>query len=103
MADQYSGSGSDPDSSTAPLNLPRTAKESARSGLTHSLTIKLDEKNYLLWNQQVNGVITAHDLHRFVVNPQIPIQFASVEDQIANKSSDEYKKWLVKDQTLFTL
>jgi histone deacetylase 1/2 len=50
----------------------------------------------------VNGVITAHDLHRFIVNPQIPIQFTSIEDHVANKSSDEYKQWLFKDQTLFT-
>jgi hypothetical protein len=34
-------------------NLPSTNKESSKSGLTHSLTIKLDEKNFLLWNQQV--------------------------------------------------
>jgi hypothetical protein len=32
-------------------NLPNTAKESSKSGLTHALTIKLDEKNFLLWNQ----------------------------------------------------
>jgi hypothetical protein len=62
--------------------------------------IYLDEKNFLLWNQQVNGVITAHDLHRFILNPQIPLQFASVQDRVAGKSSDEYRKWIVKDQTL---
>jgi histone deacetylase 1/2 len=102
MADPNSPTGSDSAETATPLHLPHTSKESSKSGLTHSLTIKLDEKNYLLWNQQVNGVITAHDLHRFVVNPQIPIQFASVEDRIENKSSDEYKRWLFKDQTLFT-
>jgi histone deacetylase 1/2 len=83
-------------------NLPSTNKESSKSGLTHSLTIKLDEKNFLLWNQQVNGVITAHNLHRFVVNPEIPLQFASVADRLDGKNSDEYQRWLFKDQTLFT-
>ncbi|MCH81099.1 retrovirus-related Pol polyprotein from transposon TNT 1-94, partial [Trifolium medium] len=102
MEDLHSIAGSDPETSNFRLTLPQTSKESAKSGLTHSLTIKLDEKNYLLWNQQVNGVITAHDLHRFIVNPQIPIQFASIEDRIAEKSSEEYKQWLFKDQTLFT-
>jgi hypothetical protein len=48
---------------TGTANLPNTAKESSKSGLTHSLTIKLDEKNFLLWNQQINGVMTAHNLH----------------------------------------
>jgi hypothetical protein len=73
-------------------NLPSTNKESSKSGLTHSLTIKLDEKNFLLWNQQVNGVITAHNLHRFVVNPEIPLQFASVADRLDGKNSDEYQR-----------
>ncbi|PNX91563.1 retrovirus-related Pol polyprotein from transposon TNT 1-94, partial [Trifolium pratense] len=69
---------------------------------THSLTIKLDENNFLLWSQHVNGVITAHNLHRFVVNPQIPLQFASIEDRATTTNSDVYQQWLVKDQTLFT-
>ncbi|PNX93512.1 histone deacetylase, partial [Trifolium pratense] len=84
------------------INLPSTAAPSRKSGLTHSLTIKLDDKNFLLWSQQVNGVITAHNLHRFVVNPQIPLQFASVTDRLDGKNSEEYQKWLFKDQTLFT-
>ncbi|GAU11134.1 hypothetical protein TSUD_197580 [Trifolium subterraneum] len=87
---------------TTDVNLPPTAKNSRKSGLTHSLTIKLDEKNFLLWNQQVNGVITAHNLHRFVVNPQIPLQYESVEDRLDGKNSDEYQQWLFKDQSLFT-
>jgi hypothetical protein len=83
-------------------SLPITSKDSTKSGLTHSLTIKLDENNFLLWSQQVNGVITAHNLHRFIVKPQIPLQFASVEDRAIGRNSDEYQQWLVKDQTLFT-
>jgi histone deacetylase 1/2 len=83
-------------------SLPATSKDSTRSGLTHSLTIKLDENNFLLWSQQVNGVITAHNLHRFVVKPQISLQFATAEDRAIGKNSDEYQQWLIKDQTLFT-
>ncbi|MCI37693.1 retrovirus-related pol polyprotein from transposon TNT 1-94, partial [Trifolium medium] len=87
---------------TAAIDLPTTVKESTKLGLTHAITIKLDEKNYLLWSQQVNGVITAHNLHRFVVNPEIFLQYASVADHLDGKNSDEYQKWLFKDQTLFT-
>jgi histone deacetylase 1/2 len=47
-------------------------------------------------------VITAHNLHRFVVKPQIPLQFATAEDREIGKNSDEYQQWLIKDQTLFT-
>jgi histone deacetylase 1/2 len=87
---------------TEPMNLPNTSKDSSKSGLTHSLTIKLDEKNFLLWSQQVNGVITAHNLHKFILNPKIPLQFATEEEQATNTFSDEYRKWLMQDQTLFT-
>ncbi|MCH81597.1 retrovirus-related Pol polyprotein from transposon TNT 1-94, partial [Trifolium medium] len=88
--------------SDSPLRLPQTSKDSTKTGLTHSLTIKLDEKNFLLWSQQVNGVITAHNLHRFVLNPQIPLQFDSIEARSLGQNSEAYQQWLVKDQTLFT-
>ncbi|KAK2449415.1 hypothetical protein QL285_008613 [Trifolium repens] len=91
-----------PDLTNSLSDFPSVGKESTKSGLTHSLTIKLDEKNFLLWNQQVEGVITAHDLHRFILNPQIPLQYASVEDRIDGKSTEEYRKWIFKDQSLFT-
>ncbi|MCI19265.1 retrovirus-related Pol polyprotein from transposon TNT 1-103, partial [Trifolium medium] len=81
--------------------LPPT-KDLHKSGLKHSLTIKLTEKNFLLWSQQVNGVITTHNLHRFVVNPEIPLQYASVGDLLDGKNSNEYQQWLFKDQSLFT-
>lgn len=47
---------------------------------THFLSIKLNEKNYLLWNQQVKSVITAHESHCMVANPSIPQKNASKND-----------------------
>ncbi|GAU26016.1 hypothetical protein TSUD_64040 [Trifolium subterraneum] len=102
MAITHEIEGNSHEASNEALNLPKTGQESSKSGLTHSITIKLDEKNFLLWSQQVNGVITAHNLHRFVVNPNIPLQFATVNDRIEGNTSEEYRKWLFKDQTLFT-
>ncbi|MCH84910.1 retrovirus-related pol polyprotein from transposon TNT 1-94 [Trifolium medium] len=96
MADTQENVTTETANHTTDLNLPPTVKNSSKSGLTHSLTIKLDEKNFLLWSQQVNGVITAHNLHRFVVNPQIPLQFASVADRLDGKNFDEYQQWLSK-------
>lgn len=49
---------------------------------THVLSIKLDEKNFLLWKQQVEGVVIAHKLHRYVVNPTIPQKYASEFDRV---------------------
>ncbi|PNX91053.1 retrovirus-related Pol polyprotein from transposon TNT 1-94 [Trifolium pratense] len=39
---------------------------------------------------------------RYVVNPEIPLQYASVTDRLDGKNFDEYQKWLFKYQTLFT-
>jgi hypothetical protein len=89
-------------SDPVPTQLPQTSKDFTKPGLTHSHIIKLNEKNFLLWRQQVNGVIIAHDLHRFVVNPQIPLQFEYMEARAQGKNSDANQQWLVKDQTLFT-
>lgn len=48
---------------------------------TQPLSIKLDDQNFLLWNQQVEAVITAHKLHQFVVNPLIPLKYALETDR----------------------
>ena len=66
------------------------------------LSIKLQENNFLLWNQQVEGIILSHKLHKFVVNPQIPPIFDSEENRIANKVSAVYESWIVQDQALFS-
>lgn len=66
------------------------------------LSIKLDEKNFLIWNQQVEGVILTHNLHRLLVHPQIPVKFNNTADETANKLSPEYEKWIVQDQALYT-
>lgn len=65
------------------------------------LSIRLEEKNFLLWNQQVEGVITSHKLHRLLIDPEIPPQFTTNEDWLNQQYSDKYEKWLVQDQTLF--
>lgn len=69
---------------------------------THALSLKLDEKNYLLWNQQVEGVIITDKLHRFVVNPIIPMKYDTETDRVLNLVSEAYEKWLVQDQLHFT-
>lgn len=47
-------------------------------------------------------MILAHKLHRFVVNPSIPPKYASEADRALDKVTEEYEKWLVQDQMLFT-
>lgn len=66
------------------------------------LSIKLDDKNFLLWNQQVEGVILTHNFQILLVNAQIPPKYNSTADETHNKVSTEYVKWIVQDQTLYT-
>nr|KYP58987.1 hypothetical protein KK1_014412 [Cajanus cajan] len=68
----------------------------------HSLSIKLDDSNFLLWNQQVEAIIITYKLHQFVVNPLIPTKFASDVNHDLDHVSDAYQQWLVKDQMLFS-
>src|SRR4051812_35257942 len=88
--------------SQAVTQLSPFANSSNHSVFGPKLSIKLQEKNFLLWNQQVEGIILAHKLHRFVVNPQIPPMFKNDEDRRANIRSEEYESWIVQDQALFT-
>lgn len=65
------------------------------------LLIKLQEINYLLWNQQVRDVILTQRMHKLVVNPHMPPNFKTVQDQAENNVSGEYEAWIVQDQAIF--
>jgi len=65
-----------------------------------SIAEKLDDSNYLHWRQHVEPVIKLHKLQRFLVNPVIPPQFPTEDDQIMDRVNPEYKAWEVQDQTL---
>lgn len=78
-----------------------TASSLAMVSFAHPLAIKLDDSNFLLCNQQVEAVIIAHKLHRYVVNPTIPPRYASEADRVLDFQTDEFQKWYVQDQMLF--
>lgn len=75
--------------------------DASRFLIGSKLSIKLDDQNFLLWNQQMEEVITSHKLHPLLVNPEIPQKYDSENDRLIDRVSDAYNKWLVKDQTLF--
>lgn len=51
----------------------------------------MQENNYLLYNQQVEGVVLTQKMHKLVVNPQIPQKFKLTQDRITGTLSDEYE------------
>ena len=63
--------------------------------------IEQQKKNYWLWNQQVEGVILAQRVHKFILIPRIQLKFKNAQDQVDGKVSDEYEEWIVQDQVIF--
>lgn len=70
---------------------------SSKNTFSPNLSIKLLEKIFLLWNQQVEGVILSYKLHKMVVNPHIPPMFKSKSDRLENILSEAYEEWMVQD------
>lgn len=60
----------------------------------HIVSIKLDEKNFLLWRQQVLATIKGHELQKYITKScKIPKKFLSIEDETSGRINDEYAAW----------
>lgn len=46
-------------------------------------------------------MILTQNMHKLVINPQIPQKFKSTQDQFTCTISDEYEAWIVQDQAMF--
>jgi len=73
-------------SSVPPPTLPLTDSQSSApmhvpDSFLHQITEKFDDKNFLLWCQQVEPVIKAHQLHHFVVVSQVSLHFLTEQDR----------------------
>jgi hypothetical protein len=56
------------------------ASSNSSSTFSQMVSCKLDEKNFLTWQQHVYAVLRAHQLESFVINPKVPLKFLSEED-----------------------
>ncbi|CAI8585705.1 unnamed protein product [Vicia faba] len=73
----------------------------SNSSFRPKILIKMQENNYLLWNQQVEGVFLAQKMNKLVVNPQIPQKFKTPQDRLSGVFSNEYESWIAQDHTVF--
>lgn len=55
------------------------------------LSIKLQENNFLFWNQQVDGVILSHKLHKIWINSKISSMFKTDNERLINIVLKEYE------------
>lgn len=63
---------------------------------------KLDEKNFLLWQQQVDPFVNANNLQNYLYLHDIPSRFLTEEDCVANRENPSYSTWITQDQWLLT-
>lgn len=66
------------------------------------ISIELDNHNFLLWKQQVEGIIRIHKLHNHLVNRVIPRRYLSMADCASDTENPAYMQWHQEDSILFT-
>lgn len=84
-------SGVSTNASSVNSSLLLTTQKASFVTFHHPMSIKLDEKNYLVWRQQTLAVIYGHELEKFInEDTERSHKFASTEDELAGKISDDY-------------
>jgi len=86
---------------TTPLS-PMASSSTTPIIFSYVISEKLSDTNFLVWKQQVEPVIKAHRLHRYLVNPSIPLQFLSLADHELGIENPEYTTWETQDQLLLS-
>ncbi|PON88107.1 hypothetical protein TorRG33x02_161330 [Trema orientale] len=84
-------SSSSSSSSSLLISLPASMARFNPVIFSHSLSIKLDEDNFLLWRQQVQAAVRGHRLHRYINEACAPpLMFLSPEDRARGRVSQEF-------------
>jgi len=72
------------------------------SSLLHLIFEKLNDKNFLLWKQQIESVIIGHRLHSNLVNHKIPLRYLFEADHDEEIENFEYLMWEQQDALLLS-
>ena len=60
----------------------------------HSLSVKLDSKNFLIWKQWIVFAIQGYGLQKFVHSDnEVPVQFLTREYVRPRKATKEFLEW----------
>ncbi|KAM6572708.1 hypothetical protein CsatA_016788 [Cannabis sativa] len=65
----------------------------------HSISIRLNDHNFLLWKQQILAAIKGNRLMKYITEPP-PLEFLNEGDAAANRINPIYVDWEVQDQLL---
>ena len=73
------------------------------TNFNHSLSVKFDNKNFLIWKQQIFFAIQGYGLQKFVFSDdEVPVQFLTREDARFGKATKEFLEWEQQDQLLLS-
>ena len=84
-------------SQTSQVSLP---SQFVAQTFSNPAAIKLDEENYLPWKQEAEAMIEGYDLVKYIAGENIPLRFASNEDQENGVINIEYQNWKKQDSLL---
>ncbi|KAF7802369.1 histone deacetylase [Senna tora] len=89
--------------SSSTSSIPLIEKEKNVIAFNHNLSVKLDDKNYLLWRQQILAALEGHDLEKYVAGSRfVPPKFDTEGDREAGKLNLSYLKWKKQDKLILS-
>ncbi|XP_019447442.1 PREDICTED: uncharacterized protein LOC109348071 [Lupinus angustifolius] len=65
-------------------------------------SMKLTEKNYLVWRHFMLATLTSNRANRYVLGTEIPHRFLNDDDRLINRVNPAYLRWEEVDQTVFS-
>lgn len=63
----------------------------------HLISVKLNDKNFKHWKQQIDGVILGHKLQQFVTVSLVPLQFLPDVDPATSGANPTFLDWEQQD------
>lgn len=75
---------------------------SPQATFSHPISLKLDEKNFRQWKQQIEGVVRVHKLQKFITDPRVPPRFLIDSDQESDTVNPLYTEWEQQDALIST-
>ncbi|GAU22178.1 hypothetical protein TSUD_252060 [Trifolium subterraneum] len=70
---------------------------SSQTKIANLISVRLDDKNFKQWKQQVSGVIRGFSLQKYITNPVVLEQFLFDADHTAGTVNPLYQAWENQD------
>ena len=70
--------------------------------ISNLISLKLDDKNFKQWKQQISGVIRGCDLQKYITDPVLPEEFLTEADRAAGTVNPLRQQWEKHDALIST-